>query len=349
MTIRALTLILLATLPAAAQVDEQTEEALERERLYLEQQRQAAEEAKAPDPEEDPEALREAFLAEAERLVRDRNYWSRLGTHYRLQTDDPSLDSENALALLDSFWEFFDGFWGDAIELEPVDGISRVFCYDSFHKYNKLLPFDASRSGVRPRGHYISLFDALVVYSRADSPGGFADSLVHEAAHQAVSQRIYGGRDKPVWLSEGLAAYFGFTRRTKSGEFRRGEVGGKALPMFKSGTPSTPESSRATLQGFRRDLRSQLGEGSLSARIIGLDRPEEFYAQNVQFHYAASWLFVHFLLEGDDGAHRPAFERFLAANAAIGVPSGKLLDELGLEPAEIDAAFLRHARKVGVK
>ena len=72
----------------------------------------------------------------------------------------------------------------------------------------------------RTAGHYRPFFDVVVVHT--DSvPGGLADVLVHEAAHQLVAQQLLSAAKAPVsnWLNEGLASYFGFTFQGPDGRF----------------------------------------------------------------------------------------------------------------------------------
>ena len=67
-------------------------------------QEQAAqdEEAEATDAETPDERFVAEVLARAEELVKDKNYWSRSSDRYRVQTDDPDLDSKAVVALLEA-------------------------------------------------------------------------------------------------------------------------------------------------------------------------------------------------------------------------------------------------------
>ena len=64
---------------AVAQVDEQTEDYEEQDRRYYERYLQQQEEEST-----EPESVDvEAFLAQADELIRDQNYWSHNSDHYR--------------------------------------------------------------------------------------------------------------------------------------------------------------------------------------------------------------------------------------------------------------------------
>ena len=267
--------IALGLVPVAAQHDDQTDDYEQQDDKYYQQYLEQQEETKRPDPPPETDGPNtEAFIALAEELVRDKNYWSRSSDRYRIQTDDPDLDSKATVELLESFRTFFDGFWPDSVELHPYDEVSRVFLFDSFHKYNKLLGFDARFSDVRPKGHYISGINVMVLRTTADERGGLADTLVHESAHQLIDQRLYGNGYLPsTWVSEGLASYFGYTVRDKTGEFKPGRIGGKTTALLRGGSKAAAgEAGRATtgVQDGRED--DPLGRGSLHRRVSGVGR-----------------------------------------------------------------------------
>jgi hypothetical protein len=335
---------ILAALPAAAQiVDEQTKDYEDQDRRYQERYREEEEKDGAPAERIDPEA----FLAKAEELVQDKNYWSRSSDHYRVQTNDPRLDSKATLELLDSFRSFFDSFWTGRVELRRYDEKSRVFLLDSFYLYNQLLNADYRGRLSRPKGHYVSFFNVIVLHTTADNPADLPDSLVHEAAHQLVDRRLFSSDRPPsLWVSEGLASYFGYTFRDGSGEFRPGLVGGKSTVLLE-GAPERGKEGPDRLRRFRRTVKSfPLGDSSLVEWLVEVQDPALFYGENVDFRYSTSWLLVHFLLHGEDGRHAGAFARYVTREVRGGGGRDALFEELGVTPEALDAALLSHLKQI---
>ncbi len=325
---------------AAQESDEQTRDHEERDRRYYER-----EPANAP---ADREAETAAFLARADELIRDRNYRSFAGAHYRIQTDDPRVDVQAVAALLDLFRAHFEEFWSGRAALSPYERESRTFLFYSFYKFNQLLDADWRFSANRPKGHYRPWFDVITIHTDPGSSQTLGETLVHEAAHQLVEQRLLGGEAlHSIWLSEGLATYFGYTYLDRERTFRPGEIGGKSVTLLKEGQPESGAAARQALSGFKQVRKALAKEGrSPYLETLALRDPAEFFGADSSRHYAASWLLVHFLLHGDDGAHAAAFVRWLAAGTG---EADALLRELGLTPPELGAALDAHAGRLKVR
>jgi hypothetical protein len=343
-----LLLLLLSATPLAAQYeDDQTQDHEEMDRRY--QERYQQKQAEPEPPPADPEAEHEAFLAKVDELIRDRNYRAASSDRYRVQTDDPRLNPDGAVQLLESFRSFFEEFWSGRVELEAYDKQSRVFLFYSFFKYNQLLAQDFRFSEQRPAGHYGSWFDALTVHTDANAPGDLADTLIHEAAHQLVDQQFpWRTGQTSTWLAEGLASYFGFTLM-KDGEFVPGQIGNKQASLFRAGKVGGGKQASVRLSRFRELIRSAPGgEDSITERVLWAG-PGEFYGENAAGYYAASWILIHYLLHGDGGAHADAFSRFLAAEMRDQGGPELLLSEIGLSGAELDSALAGYARRLKVR
>jgi len=337
---------LLAPAGAGAQdPDDQTEDHEEQDRRYHEQrmkQQERQEEEPAADATQEQRAAQ--FLARAEELVKDKNYWGRDSDLYRVETDDPEIDTQAVLELLDSFRGFFDAFWQPRLKLSPYDAQSRVFLYDSFYKYNQLLPFDARRMPVRPEGHYVSAYNVLAVHTRAGPPAGLADALIHEAAHQLIEQRIYGGSGRAsVWVGEGLASYFGYTLRTKDGKFQAGRTGGKSSALWKGAPPGADNEAALRLRSLRSALKT--AQAGWLEDVLEAD-PGLFYGTDIELNYAASWLVVHYLLEAEDGRHAGAFATYIEGEAAGRAGPAALYESLGVGAADLESAIVAYAGKV---
>lgn len=336
------------TVPVMAQYDEdeRTRDHEDVDRTYLERYRQ-------PEPENAPASEEEElaeFLARAEQLIRDRNYRSASSARYRVQTDDPRLDARAAVDLLEAFRDYFDEFWRGRAELAPYDERSRVFLFYSFHEFNQAIGGDFRYRTNRPKGHYGAPFDAITLHTDPDGPGHLGDALIHEAAHQLTERRLFVGEFAPSrWVSEGLAHYFGYTWTDESGRFQRGEVGGKSAALIRGARDGGAE-IRGTLRSARKALKEAGVEaGGLVDGVISIQDPNRFYGDRAPLHYAVSWLLVHFLLDGEDGAHAEGFLRYLESEKQGRGGSDALYREVGLGPDELGSALATHAKRISVR
>ena len=338
--------------PSAAQYEdeEETEDHRRQDEEYYKRYLQE-DEVPAPAPAADDDALAEAFLAKADELIRDKNYRSRDGERYRIQTDDPRVDLKSVEALLESFRSFFEGFWSSRAESRPYDRQSRVFLFYSYYKYNQLVGGDWSRQVVRPKGHYGSMFDALIIHTDSDRPGGLPNTLVHESAHQLVDRVLYGGTARPsLWVAEGLGTYYENTFMNASGEFEPGLVGGKQISTFRGGRDKAVSDARKRIRRARDAFEVAASEDEpLMLKVVSADDPGEFYGRDALVHYDLAWLLVHYLLHGDDGAHADSFVRYLRLEAEGRGGVEAFLGEIGMTPAELDAAVRRHIKSVKVR
>lgn len=348
----AILVMMLAVLPLAVgaqEPDEQTQDYEDQDRRYYERYLEQQEQEDPPkEPEAPPEEQFAAeFLARAEELVKDQNYWSRSSDHYRVQTDDPNLDSKAVLSLLDSFRGFFEEFWTGRLELEPYEQQSRIFLYDSFYKYNELLGFDARRMPVRPEGHYISVINVMVVNTRSGTPAGLADSLVHEAAHQLVDQEIFAGSGRmSSWLSEGLASYFGYTYRDKKGEFQAGRIGGKSTALLKETPVGASNEGAQRVKELRSALKKLPDDNAFLHELLDAVQPSKFYSGDLILNYSGAWMVVHFLLHGEDGRYADGFVRYIQAEVEGRAGPEVLYDALGTTAGELQDAFVAYVKKV---
>ena len=174
-----------------------------------------------------------------------------------------------------------------------------------------------------------------------------ADTLLHEAAHQLVEQRLFGGRKPPIWLTEGLASYFGYMKIDRDGSFRPEAIGSKAVQLLKDAERPNAAEAAARLKAFKQSTKG--GEATPFAEILAIRDWDHFYGRDVTQNYTASWLLVHFLMHGEGGAHVEAFGRWIASGPFDRDAESNLLRELGMTGAELDAAAKAHARKLKAK
>ena len=65
---------------------------------------------------------------------------------------------------------------------------------------------------------------------------------------------------------------------------------------------------------------------------------------DADLNYGLSWVLVHYLLHGDDGAHATAFVRYLERLGQGEDGPDLLFAELEISPVELDAAMARHVK-----
>ena len=119
------------------------------------------------------------------------------------------------------------------------------------------------------------------------------NTLQHEGFHQFADSKL--GRELPLWLNEGLAEYFG-SAIIVDGEVRLGIVEADRIEKIRAAVES-----RDAL-GFDELLNIQSAQWH--ANMAGSPKGSLQYDQ--------SWSMVHFLVHGDGGRYRNAFESYLS-------------------------------------
>ena len=204
-------------------------------------------------------------------------------------------------------------------------------------------PFDRIKTD-----HYRPAFDVVTLHSDPDGRDHLADTLVHEAAHQMIEQRIYGhGHPGALWITEGLASYFGYTYMDAEGVFHTGEVGGKADSLMRGKPRPSVGEGRVALRNARKAMKApQAEDGLLFAHVVSITDPGIFYGEAVSSNYAASWLVVHFLMHGDEGRHRDDFIRYLEKEARGEMGEESLFSEIRMPPRGLEEAVIAHTKKL---
>ncbi len=315
--------------PAAAQQhqEEQTREYEERDSQYFERY-----------VEKSAEESTEDFAERADDMIRDRNYRSAVGEHYRVQSDDPRLDAEAALELLEAFRSHFDDFWSGRITLAPCDQETSVFLFYSSKKYNDLLPGDSRYSDSHP--------GVIALHTDAESPLGPEDRLVHEAAHELINCRIYGAKDPSPspWISQGLSSYFGLTYQDSSGAFIASEAGGKGILLTDDRRVRPRAGINRALKAARKSLQEAERDGYSAFRRL-LSRSGEIKGES---HFL-SWVLVHYLLHGNGGAGAKSFIRCIELDREGDGRPEDLLRELSMSYEELEAAVASHLKTIKVR
>ena len=338
-------LVACACLPLAAQYEDDTlDDHAQQDQRYLERYKQQEQE---PEPEVAPEddSRAEAFIALAEELIRDKNYRSFTADRFRVQTDDPRVDPKAVALLLEGFHDYFDSFWSGTLELQPRESLSRVFLFYSFYKYNQLLDGDWRFSAVRPKGHYLSGVNAITLHTDSAAVSDLADVLIHEEAHQLFGERLFTAEYAiPTWVTEGLASYFGYTFMDDEGQFQAGAIGGKMVALMRGENASPGREGKQRLGSLKKSMKSKSAAPGL-VEVTRIKEPAAFYSRP-EWSYSSSWILVHYLLHGDDGARRQAFARYLVQASQGNSGTETLLQELGISAEELEAAATNHLKRL---
>ena len=80
--------------------------------------------------------------------------------------------------------------------------------------------------------------------------------------------------------------------------------------------------------------------------LIRTTDPAAFYGEGVELRYTASWVLVHFLLHGEDGALAPGLFRYLDGEIdGTGGPEA-FYRQISRQTDELESAFRTYARKL---
>ncbi len=338
----AILMITLGTLcHTLAQSDPQTEDWSRQDQRYMERMKKQGEQEKQAS--RSPEAIREAYIQEAKKLIRDKNYAAKKTAHYMVRTDDPRLNPAAAGLLLEQFRNFFIQYWADEVELKPYESIAPVFIFYSYYKFNKIVTGKARFDEFQPAGHYRGGLDLITLHSDSSALGELPVTLVHEAAHQLMEMMHYGNRSS--WVSEGMANYFALTETDAHGSYSPGKIGTVRNSVAKDGGKSRSAAARNHLVLLKKELRKKDG-GLRILDIVDIRSHEEFYGPEIQLNYAASWVLVHYLLHGEEGRYRPGFIRFMEQDDPTNTGPEVLLESLGADAESFQTGFTRYAGKM---
>lgn len=193
---------------------------------------------------------------------------------------------------------------------EPV---ITVFAVKDEDAMRELLPEYWARGHVHPAGIYFSRLDQTYAAVRLDAPGENPyEPLYHEYFHA-----LHSSPDWPLWLSEGLAAFYGNTSIRDSKAYMG-------------------EEREECVQLLKRQGLMPLGV------LFGVDRKSRYYTDeslSPEF-YAESWALTHLLMISKHGANRHMLDDYLAA-VGRGAPAANAAKAFG-NLGELEDALQRY-------
>jgi tetratricopeptide (TPR) repeat protein len=153
-----------------------------------------------------------------------------------------------------------------------------------------LLPEYWAKGHAHPAGIFLQNMNQYFAVVQLDAQGSNPYNTIYHEYYHSLTMPYYP--NLPVWLSEGLAEFYGNTQMSDS------EVGmGRADP----------------------DLIAELkGGGLLPLDVlfkVNHDSPYYNEQNKISVFYAESWALTHYLMVGDKAAHRPMLQAYLHALA----------------------------------
>lgn len=216
--------------------------------------------------------------------------------------------------ILSSLDEVYENTFQEVIQDKPVNRRVFVFLLPSLEAYKKFYPEAQVGAIVRTAGHYE--LGIVALHEELGPQGEPLRTLAHEVVHH-LNHVLLGlpGDHSVTWLDEGIANYFSLSPKDAEGRLHPGEMlpGGRlgiddtgSETVFIEEQVGTAPSRIKYLQGLiRRGGKIGLRE------LISAGTKEEFYSQDLLRKYSISWIAVHYLLHGADGAYRSNFLRYI--------------------------------------
>jgi tetratricopeptide (TPR) repeat protein len=151
-----------------------------------------------------------------------------------------------------------------------------------------LLPEYWEKGHAHPAGMFLDNMNLYFAMVQLDAPGlNPYNTIYHEYFHSLTAPYF---PNLPVWVSEGLAEFYGNT-----------QIGDSEVGM---GRPDP-------------DLIGELRQGGLMPLnvLFKVDHNSPYYNEQnkISVFYAESWALTHYLMVGDNSAHRPMLEAYVNA------------------------------------
>ena len=212
---------------------------------------------------------------------------------------------------------------------EPAEA---VVLFERFEDYRAFKNQTARLVGLNAAGH---AGRGMAAFFRGeqdldDVTAVFVHEITHLISHRAVGPAL------PLWLGEGLAETLASSRFLPWGGIDVDAWGGSRRRI----------GNRTTFSGewiARQKVKDAIRENRLPAldRMIGID--DDIFqngAPTPGLHYTVAGTFFRYLLDGDGGRHRTAFQSFLQG-VASGEPATTtvLLDRLKTPWAKLDSGY----------
>ncbi len=199
--------------------------------------------------------------------------------HYDLQTNVSNELAAEAFVRMDRMYEEYNQ--RTAAFAKPID---RRFLFMLFATREQYLAAGAPKESA---GVFMAYGGAAQLMATAYDPDTTWHIIQHEGFHQFAWAQI--NATMPTWINEGWAEYFGAGLFTGDGY-----VVGIAAP--------------ARIAALLQRAKANTLEAFPNFRAID---PYVWTSTISHDRYDQAWSMAHFLLEGDNGKYRPAFDRYM--------------------------------------
>jgi hypothetical protein len=200
--------------------------------------------------------------------------------HYSLQTDVPDNIAAEAFVRMDRMFEEYNQ--RTAAFAKPID---RRFLFQLFASKDD---YFAAGGPPNTQGAFVAVGGAAqLMAALSDNPNTTWHVIQHEGFHQFAWAQISAAM--PTWINEGLAEYFGAGLFTGDG-YVVGLVPPQRVALI------LQNAKAGSIEPFAK-FRAIDSNTWLSTITAG--------------RYDQAWSMAHFLIDGDKGKYRPAFNRYM--------------------------------------
>jgi hypothetical protein len=262
------------------------------------------------------------------------------GDGWMLLSDVDKKRRDTAIEAIDFARRGFRTAFPDSPQVPP-ESPATILLYRDESILNRITAFD----NLSPQAGYLAgeytVWDRMVYVSAADDlPAEMTFNLVvHEFTHHLTFRGLYQGRKPPPhWIAEGIAEFVETIWRDENGAIKLEFVDRRLQHM---GTYAWRPPAQTHLMKLKKTVEEERLpdlESVLSYERGGSDS-DEMLMRDV------SWLFVHYLINGDESRHREAFTRWVMEPAGDNSPSS-LEKALGRPLAEIDARLRAYIEEI---
>lgn len=223
--------------------------------------------------------------------------------------------------------------------VEPVgEPREAVVIFREEARYRLFQARDSRLQGLPAGGH--ATHGLIALYDSGRRRDEMSATLAHELVHLLNIRAL--GPALPPWLDEGMADDLSSSEITPAGDLRPERLGGSVVrgagTLEFSGAVAAVRSLNAAYA--RAETAPKLSE------LVALDWFAFVRGEDLSLNYAQAGLFIRYLVDGEDGALRPAFHRFLAGVAEGRPVTGEALRrELGRSWEELDAGLAAYVRQ----
>ncbi|MEZ6197600.1 MAG: hypothetical protein R3F20_18045 [Planctomycetota bacterium] len=204
--------------------------------------------------------------------------------------------------------------------------------------------------GMSSRAHYQFKNRLAVTWERSFSTTDrqFLDeekrsAILHEFAHQLQHAWCQGddAMPKPIWYAEGMADYLG---SEPPRDLARSDYHRTRIQRFVEALES--DAMRPLIHPIRDLVEIDSYQQSALRALKRSSNPLAVSA-SLEFLYTQSFLLVQFLEEGEDGAYRDVFHRYVTAAQSGLAPKDAFFSTLGeIDLVQLERRFLTHVARL---